>query len=418
MASDKSFLNVVTKKEAMYDVIVIGSGPAGATAAMYLGKAGKKVLLIDKADFPRDKICGDAQGRKAAAIMRELGIEEGYRKLPGHVVYGITLSSPNGTLVDVDITTRDKPAPGFCHRRIVFDEYLHNCVKDLVDFKIFTVTDIIIEDGFVKGVRGKENDEEKEYRASIVLAADGANSMVTQKFGLNKNPPDHFIVGTRQYYSGVTGMTDRIEIHLVKSLLPGYFWIFPLEDGKANVGLGMIVKDMNDKKINLKTAQLKEIQENPLFKERFKNAVALEDIKGWNLPLASYHRKCYGNGFLLLGDAASLIDPLSGEGVGTAMISGKHAAKITLEALDAGDFSEKFLQKYDERLWEEIGPEITANYRLQKLGKRFPFLIDKMVGRAKKDEKFRKRIEGMLPYAGGREEMGKDSFVEELQQME
>src|SRR3989338_4133292 len=381
MVSDKSFLNVVTKK-----------------AAMYLGKAGKKVLLIDKADFPRDKICGDAQGRKAAAIMRELGIEEGYRKLPGHVVYGITLSSPNGTLVDVDITTRDKPAPGFCHRRIVFDEYLHNCVKDLVDFKIFTVTDIIIEDGFVKGVRGKENDEEKEYRASIVLAADGANSMVTQKFGLNKNPPDHFIVGTRQYYSGLTGMTDRIEIHLVKSLLPGYFWIFPLEDGKANVGLGMIVKDMNDKKINLKTAQL-------------------EDIKGWNLPLASYHRKCYGNGFLLLGDAASLIDPLSGEGVGTAMISGKQAAKVAMEAMAKSDFSEAFLKKYDTDLWEEIGSEIEANYKLQKLGKKFPFLIDRLIGKAKKDESFRKRIENMLPYTGGRQEMGKDSFVEELQAM-
>ncbi len=401
-----------------YDAIVIGSGPAGATAAMYLGQAGKKVLLIDKAGFPRDKICGDAQGRKAANIMRELGIEEGFRALPGHVVYGITLSSPNGTVVDVDITTRDKPAPGFCHRRAVFDTYLHENAAKWAEFKIFTVTDLIIEDGFVKGIKGLENGEQKEYRAHIVLAADGANSVVAQRFGLNKNPPDHFIVGTRQYYGGVTGLTDRIEIHLVKSLLPGYFWIFPLEDGMANVGLGMIVKDMNEKKVNLKQAQLREIKENPLFKERFASAVALEDVKGWNLPLASHHRKCYGNGFLLLGDAASLIDPLSGEGIGTAMISGKHAAKVAMEALERGDFSEEFLKKYDNDLWEEIGPEIEANYKLQKLGKRFPFLIDKLIGKAKKDEKFRKRIENMLPYTGGREEMGKDGFVEELKAMQ
>ncbi len=400
-----------------YDVIVIGAGPAGATAAMYLGQAGKKVLLVDKSPFPRDKICGDAQGRKAANIMRELGIEDGYRQLPGHPVYGITLSSPNGTVADIDITARDKPAPGFCHRRIVFDAYLHECAKKFAEFKVMSVTDVIVEDGYARGVKGRENGQEKEYRAPIVLAADGANSVVAQKFGLNKNPPEHFIIGTRQYYSGVAGLTDRIEIHLVKSLLPGYFWIFPLEDGKANVGLGMVVKDMNDKKVNLKEAQLREIRENPLFKERFANAQPLEDIKGWNLPLASYHRKCYGSGFMLLGDAASLIDPLSGEGVGTAMISGKHAAKVALEALARGDFSEKFLKKYDEQLWEEIEPEIKANYRLQKLGKRFPFLIDKLIGKAKKDESFRKRIEGMLPYTGGRKEMGEDNFLEELKVM-
>lgn len=404
-----------------FDVIVIGSGPAGATAVMYLGDAlGKdRVLLVDKAGFPRDKICGDAQGRKAANIMRELGIEDEYRRLPGHPIYGIKLSSPNGTEVDVDITTRDNPPPGYCHRRKVFDEYLHNCAEQRATFKVFSVTDLIVEDGFVKGIHGKNKDgEEEEIRAPLVLAADGANSIVAQKFGLNKNPPDHFIVGTRQYYMGVTGLTDRIEIHLVKSLLPGYFWIFPLEDGMANVGLGMIVKDMHDKKVNLKAAQLKEIAENPLFKERFAHATALEDIKGWNLPLASYHRKCHGNGFLLLGDAASLIDPLSGEGVGTAMISGKHAALTAIAALKAKDFGEKFLERYDKNLWEEIGTEIEANYKLQKQGKRFPFLIDKLIGKAKKDEKFRKRIESMLPYTGGRQEMAKDSFVEELKEME
>ncbi len=397
-----------------YDVIIIGSGPSGSTAAMYLGKAlGKeKVLVVDKKLFPRDKICGDAQGRKAANILRELGIEEDYRKLPGQPIYGITLSSPNGTQVHLDVETRDKPSPGYVHKRMVFDNFMFDSAKKWAEFKQMTVTDVIIENGYTKGIVGtNENGEEEKIYSKIVIAADGANSVVAAKLGLNKNPLDHFIVATRQYYKGVKGMTDRIEIHMIKSLIPGYFWIFPLPNGESNVGLGMIVKDMKDKSVNLKEAMLHEIRHNPLFAERFKDAQPLEDVKAWNLPIASYRRKCYGNGILLIGDAASLIDPLSGEGIGNAMISARIAAKVVLDALKNGDFSEGFLKKYDDELWETIGHEIKTNYKLQRLGKRFPFMIDKLLARASKDEDFRKKVEKMLPYTSGREEIGTGDFL-------
>ncbi|MBI2076192.1 MAG: NAD(P)/FAD-dependent oxidoreductase [Candidatus Aenigmarchaeota archaeon] len=399
-----------------YDAIVIGCGPAGSVAAMYLAKAlGKeKVLVVDKAAFPRDKICGDAQGRKAAAIMKELGIYEEYTKLPGQKIYGITLSSPNGTQIHLDVASRSEPAPGYVHRRMVLDNFLAENAKKAAAFRIFNVTDLIIENNIVKGVIGNENGQREEIRAKIVLAADGANSLVAQKLGLNKNPPEHFIVATRQYYKGVKGMTDRIELHLIKSLIPGYFWIFPLPNGEANVGLGMIVKDMHDRKVNLKEATLREIKENPLFKERFKDATPLEDVKGWNLPVASYRRKSFGNGLLILGDAASLIDPLSGEGLGNAMISARIAAQIATEALQRGDFSEGFLKKYDTLLWEAIGPEIKANYRLQVIGKKFPFMIDRLMVKASKDESFRKKVEKLLPYTGGRKEIGSEEFLTNL----
>jgi geranylgeranyl reductase family protein len=418
----QTFLSVASKRDGMdFEAIVIGGGPAGATAAMYLGRAlGKeKVLLVDKHDFPRDKICGDAQGRKAAKIMRELGIYEGYEELPGQKIYGITLSSPNGTQVDVDVETdRSKTSPGYVHKRVVFDNYLFSCARNMATVEQFTVTDVIIENDAVKGVVGlSANGEQKEYRAKIVLAADGAHSVVATRFGIGQNPPEHFIVGLRAYYDNVEGMSDRIAIHLIKALIPGYFWIFPQPNKEANVGLGMIIKDMNDKKINLKEAMLKEIENNPLFRERFKNAKINTDIRGWSLPIASHHRKCYGNGFLLLGDAASLIDPLSGEGVGNAMISGRIAALVTIDSIKHSDNSEKFLKRYDNDLWEEIGPEIKANYRLQKLGKMFPYLIDNLMVKASKDEKFRQKLEEKLPYTGGRHEMGEDSFLDEIKSM-
>lgn len=398
-----------------YDVVILGGGPAGSTAAMYLAKAGVSVLLVDKEKFPRDKTCGDAQGRKAANILKELGIYEEYENLPGQKIYGITLSSPNGTRVDVDVESRDKPAPGYTHKRKVFDNFLYNAAKKRVETKLLTVSDVIVEGKNVKGVVGtNEKGQREEVRCKLLLAADGAMSVVAQKFKMNDNPTDHHISALRIYYKNVTGLNDRIEIHLVESLLPGYFWIFPLPNNEANVGLGMIIKDMQKKKINLKEAVLKEINENPLFKERFKKAKIIEDVKGWTLPIASHHRKCYGNGFMLLGDAAGLIDPLSGEGVGNAMISGKVAAQITVEAIQKNDFSEKALKKYDKSLWDIIGDEVKANYRLQVLGKKYPHLINKLMEKAAKNEAFRRELEGMLPYTGGRKKIGSAVFLKML----
>jgi geranylgeranyl reductase family protein len=401
----------------MYDVIIVGAGPAGSTAAMFLAKAGKKVLLLDKANFPREKVCGDAQGRRAGAIIRELGLYSDYEKIEGKGIYGLTLSSPNGAHINLFVADEKKPSPGFVRKRIIFDDFLFQHAKKQVDFKTLNVTDLIIEDGFVKGVIGNnQKGESEEHRAKIVLAADGANSIIAAKFGLNKNPSKHFIVALRGYYKNVKNLRSLIEIHLVKNILPGYLWIFPISDNEANVGIGMIVEDMNKKGINLKEALLKEIKENPIFVDRFKDAELVGEIKGWNLPLASHHRKSYGNGFLLLGDAASLIDPLSGEGVGNAMISGKLAAMVVKEALEKNDFSEKFLEKYDKLLWSVVEPEVKTNYKLQRLAKKFPFLIDKLMVRANKDEEFRKRVEKLLPYTSDRQKINTDEFVKELRE--
>lgn len=401
-----------------YDVVIAGAGPGGSLTAMYLKRAGKKVLLIDKARFPRDKICGDAQGRRIARELRTLGIYDEYRKLPGQEIYGLTLSSPEGVQIDIDLIDRLKGTPGYIVRRIDLDNFLFRMAKN--HFKVETreglaVEDVAFDGDRIQELRCRDQTTKKEVtlKAKIYIGADGADSIFAKKLNL-KNPPEHFIVALRAYYKNVSHLSDKIELHLLKDLIPGYFWIFPLPNNEANVGLGMVIKTKNEKNINLVTEMKKAIQENPLFRERFEGATLEGGIKAWNLPVASHRRKNHGENYLLIGDAASLIDPLSGEGVGTASVSARHASETAVKALEQNQVNSAFLAQYDTNLWDEIGPDIAADYRIQRLGHRFPFLLNRLLRKASKNPEFRKKFEGMLPYTDGKKKIGKWSFVASL----
>src|SRR5207342_3032720 len=137
------------------------------------------------------------------------------------------------------------------------------------------------------------------------IVADGDRSVIAKKYGGKTVEPDHYCGGIRAYYKNVSGMHKQnfIELHFLKELLPGYFWIFPLADGSANVGAGMLSKSLSKKKVNLRDAMLKVIAENPTIKDRFKDATLEGKILGWGLPLGSKKRKVSGNNFMLTGDA-------------------------------------------------------------------------------------------------------------------
>ena len=113
------------------------------------------------------------------------------------------------------------------------------------------------------------------------------------------------------------------------------------------------------------------------------------------MPLGSFHRKAHGNGWILLGDAAALIDPFSGEGVGNAMVSARMAGKVLEQAFKANDFSETFLKQYEEDVWKELGPELKTSYQLQRMGRIAP-LLNLVIGKASKSKEIRETISGMI----------------------
>lgn len=383
-----------------FDLIIIGGGPAGSAAALYAKRANLKTLIVEKDVFPRDKICGDAISGKSMSILDELGLLNEARKLQGCEVESITFGSPANHVINIDLNPNIKkniPA-GLVIRRQVFDSFLFEKARESAALSIegFKVTEILVKNDFVYGVKGtnKKSSEEVTYTAPVVLGADGYNSILARNLGLYDHDPKHWVVALRQYYKDIQGMSNQLEIHYIKEAQPGYFWIFPLENGYANVGVGMLHETIKSRKIDLKKILADTIQ-SKAFSERFKNAEPTEKPKGWNLPVGSKHRKNYGNGFMLLGDAAGLIDPFTGEGIGNAFYSAKYAVQIVAKAKAENNFSESRFAEYDNILWQRLGNELAVSSRLQKVG-RMQTLLNFVIGKAEKNTNVRDIISGMM----------------------
>ncbi|MBD3224314.1 MAG: geranylgeranyl reductase family protein [Caldithrix sp.] len=383
----------------IYDIIIIGGGPAGASAALYAQRYGLKSLLLEKDAFPRDKICGDAISGKSMNILKELKLVQKALQQPMAIVDSVTFGSPDHQQVNIPFRRNgnDDLPTGMVMRRQVFDHFLFNEAQTAASRTLehFTVKKLLVEGEFVNGVQGEHADGQQEsFYGKIVFGADGFKSVVSRETGLYEHDPAHWVVALRQYYKNVDGLDKQIELHYIDEVQPGYLWIFPADDGIANVGIGMLHQTMKDRRIDLKGALQSAVQ-SPAFRERFKNAEPMESPRGWNLPVGSKHRRNYGNGFLLLGDAAGLIDPFTGEGIGNALYSGRQAARTAREAIDQNDLSAEALKIYDERLWAELGDELRVSTNLQRIG-RFRFLLNFVLNKAARNDEVKALISGMM----------------------
>jgi geranylgeranyl reductase family protein len=390
-----------------HKIIILGAGPAGATASLFLSKAGLHHTVIDKAIFPRDKICGDALSGKVLPVLKKLHPDLINQLLVDneHCLgsNGILFAAPNGKSLEVPfktVTSTLAHPPGFVSKRMDFDFSL---------VKLFDQTYCtFIQDTEVKNVErttfgikltGKDTAARAtSFETQLLLACDGAHSVANKLFGdEHKMQPEHYCGGIRAYYKNVSGMHDQnfIELHFLKELLPGYFWIFPLPNGMVNVGAGMLTKSISKKKVNLKQAMLKAIAENTTINKRFQHAEIIGKIEGWGLPLGSKKRKLSAERILLCGDAASMIDPFSGEGISNAMYCGMRAAEKAVDAVQQNNFSAETLKSYDEVVHNRLWTEMRLSHTLQKLCN-YPSLFNFVVNKANKNETFRETISCMF----------------------
>ncbi len=383
------------------DILIIGAGPAGASAALFLAKKGIHSVIVEKEKFPRDKICGDALSGKTVEVLNKLDkslVDEisNYEKFLGS--YGVTFFAPNQDFLRVPFQTKKEKqnAPGFISKRIDFDNWLVEKVKSKEEIELLEKTEIRDyrkEDNCIIA----ESKDGKRFKTKIVIACDGAYSTFTKNIAGLKTEPAHNCFGLRAYYKNVKGLDAEnfIELHFLKEFLPGYFWIFPLPNGDANVGIGMRADKMSEKKINLKKSFESILENNPVMRERFSTAEKIDDIKQYGLPLGSKRRKLSGDNYMLCGDAAMLIDPFTGEGIGNAMFSGMYAALQAEKCLQQNNFTSSIMEQYDNDLYKRLWSELLLSYRMQQLVN-FPWLFNMVVRNANSNKLLSETISCMF----------------------
>lgn len=378
------------------DVIVAGAGPGGAVAAHDLAQRGARVLLLDRCAFPRDKACGDAVSVDALEILEQLGLQS---EIERWFSWGECLvTSPSGRGAACRGADELSGRWGLVARRTELDAALvrRAVAKGAELVERCTVKSAVVEDGVCVGVQVEQSGARREMRAPVVIAADGFHSTVGRSLGLVHRPAiTAFAV--RGYFEPRTpgGHEPTIELHLDRTLLPGYGWYFPVSKSVANVGVGMLKVPMKRRGVTLHHLFRDFIQTNTRLRERLVGARQIGRLRGAPLPMGPGPSHTLHAGCLFVGDAAGFVDALTGEGIGAAMRSGRMAAEVVADVLGRSELDRTGLSAYALRCRREFGNSMRAAWFLQRmLGT--GFFVERLVSGAARRPALGSQMFGMV----------------------
>ncbi|MGV1003196.1 MAG: geranylgeranyl reductase family protein [Candidatus Nanopelagicales bacterium] len=352
------------------DTIVVGAGPAGSATAHRLAQAGRSVLLLEKAKFPRDKVCGDGLTPRAVRSLIGMGIDVsrgrgwGYNQGLRIITDGRTYEMPWPQLADF-------PNFGLVRARAELDELLaRHAAAAGADLREQTkVLGLIRDDrtGRIVGVRARAVDErgraagpEQALGAPVVVAADGVSSRMAVAAGVPIRADRPMGVAVRGYAPSPRAheewMESWLELRSEGKLLPGYGWVFGLADGRVNIGLGILNTSDAFRHVDYHDHLRRWLRATPPSWELREHADAME-IKGMALPMGFNRAPHYANGLLLVGDAGGMVNPFNGEGIDYALEAGALAGDCIAASLAAPDAiaREQALHNYSAQLAAHYG---------------------------------------------------------------
>jgi len=349
-------LATVTAPPAVrYDVVIIGAGPAGSTAARTAAEAGLGVLLVEKRQEIGSPVrCAEGVGHDLLTPF----IAPNHRWISTEVKGArLVVSGP-----DYCETLEAEGERGYVLERRVFDRVLaEDAARAGAQVRVKTAAVGLLRDGnAVRGVVLQGPDSKWEVQAGIVIAADGIESQAGHWAGLETRLSLKDTMSCAQYLlAGIDINTERIEYYVGERIAPGgYAWVFPKGDGVANVGLGVQANLANDPALNYLD---RFIESQPHL-----SAGSPVTLVAGGVPVAMPPSRLVMDGLMLIGDAARQVDPLTGGGITNGMAAGKLAAEVSARALAKGDVSAKSLTAYEIAWREGAGRRMARNYRLKE----------------------------------------------------
>ncbi len=328
----------MSRAHASYDVVVIGAGPSGCSTAFHVARRGYRVLIVEKDELPREKVCGDGLTRRSLAALRGLGI----RELPGmHKVHGIRIRDDRGRFGRTVTFRRDADGIdyGVVVPRFTLDDHvLRAALARGADCWMRTTAQRFLtdDDGRPWRLVVDRAGEEREIEARFFVVSEGSVGRFGHLFQKSARKPFDLMFAVRQYVRGVPGMEPFFDVVLPVThhgiVVPGYGWVFPVSDDVANVGVGVAYGSGFDAKIGVRTVYEEFLRALALGDGRFSDAerISCSPLVGAPLRIGSVPGETVAPGLLATGDAAALVNPFNGEGISYALESGELAG----EALD------------------------------------------------------------------------------------
>ncbi len=349
------------------DVIVVGGGPGGAATAYYLAAAGVDVVVLDKAEFPRDKICGDGLTPAAVYELLLMGVDvSDWTRNRGLRVIG------GGNAIDFEWPDQQSlPGFGLACPRMQLDETLiaraqHAGARLYENHSVYQA----IQDstGRVVGVRARvgrgAGARDIVARGNLVVDAGGVSARLATSLGIAKNARRPMGVAARTYFRSPKADSEWMESHLelwngepgASELLPGYGWIFPVGDGLVNVGLGSVSSSASATKLPYREVFSQWTTHLPAD-WGFTPENQIGPLRSAALPMSFNRKPHYAAGLALVGDAGGMVSPFNGEGIAPAMKSGRFLAAAATQALSRADRLgfDRALSAYPEELAKEYG---------------------------------------------------------------